>query len=115
LLRPRAKVLQDFPRQSRLFLDPNIEYDPAAVEKFLKDPKIKENLQGLASRLESLPEFTLQSTEAAVRGFADELGIKAGALINASRVALTGQSVAPGIFDVMTLMGREKTVARLRI
>jgi len=115
LLRPRARVLQDFPRQSCLFLDPNIEYDPAAVEKFLKDPKIKEHLQALASRLESLPEFTLQSTEAAVRGFADELGIKAGALINASRVALTGQSVAPGIFDVMTLMGREKTVARLRI
>lgn len=114
LLRPRAKVLQDFPRLARMFVSGDIEYDPAAVEKFLKDPKVREDLATLAARLESLPEFTLQSTEAAVRGHAQELGIKAGVLINAARVALTGQSAAPGIFDVMVLLGRERTVARLR-
>ena len=115
LLRPRAKVLQDFIRQSKVFLTSDIDYDPAAVEKFLKDPKVKEYLHILASRLQALPEFTLQNTETALRSLADELGIKAGVLINASRVALTGQAVAPGIFDVMTLFGRERTVARLRI
>lgn len=114
LLRPRAKVLQDFPRQARMFITADVEYDPAAAEKFLKDAKVTEQLRTLSERLESLPEFNLQSTEAAVRGLADELGIKAGVLMNASRVALTGQSVAPGLFDVMTLLGREKTVARLR-
>ena len=115
LLRPRAKVLQDFPRQSSMFLVEKPEADPAAVEKFLKDEKVREYLRTLAARLESLPDFTLQSTEAAVRGLADELGIKAGLLMNACRVALTGQSVAPGLFDVMTLLGREKTVNRLRL
>ena len=115
LLRPRARVLQDFSRLSRVFLAADIDYDPAAVDRFLKDAKVKEHLHLLASRLESLPEFTLQSTESAVRGLADELGIKAGVLINASRVALTGQAASPGIFDVMTLLGREKTVSRLRI
>ena len=49
------------------------------------------------------------------RGPIGESGIKAGVLINASRVALTGQAASPGIFDVMTLLGREKTVSRLRI
>jgi glutamyl-tRNA synthetase len=114
LFRPRAKVLQDFPRQGRVFIDDEIEKDSAAVEKFLKDPKAHENLRTLASRLENLSEFNLQSTEAAVRGLADELGVKAAALISPARVALTGQTASPGIFDVITLLGREKTVDRLR-
>ena len=114
LLRPRAKVIQDFPRQSRMFLADDVEYDAAAVEKFLKDPKSKEHLLTLASRLEALPEFTLQSTEAAVRALAEELGIKAAVLISSARVALTGQTASPGIFDVITLLGRRKTVVRLR-
>jgi glutamyl-tRNA synthetase len=114
LFRPRAKVLQDFPRQARMFVADDVEFDPAAVEKFLKDSNAKENLSKLASRLETLPDFTLESTEAVVRGLAEELGIKAGALISPVRVALTGQTASPGIFDVMTLLGREKTLNRLR-
>jgi glutamyl-tRNA synthetase len=114
LFRPRAKVLQDFPRQARLFITDEIETDPAAAAKFLKDTKAHENLRTLASRLEDSAEFTLQSTESVVRGLADELGIKAGALISPVRVALTGQTASPGIFDVMTLLGRERTVSRLR-
>ncbi len=115
LYRPRAKVLQDFPRQSRIFLIEGIEYDQAAVEKFLKDENVRGYLRRLAGRLEALPEFTRQTTEAAVRGLADELGIKPGVLMNAARVALTGQPVAPGLFDVMVLLGRQKTTRRLRI
>ncbi len=114
LFRPRAKVLQDFPRQARMFIADELEYDPAAAEKFLKDPKAKEYLTTVAARLEALPEFTLQSTEPLVRGLAEELGIKAGALISPVRVALTGQTASPGIFDVITLLGREKTLKRLR-
>lgn len=114
LFRPRAKVLQDFPRQARIFLVDEIEYDAAAVEKFLNNSKVRQDLLALAARLELLPEFTLQSTEETVRSLAQELGVKAGVLINAARVALTGQAAAPGIFDVMTLLGRERTIARLR-
>jgi glutamyl-tRNA synthetase len=115
LYRPRAKVLQDFPKQSRMFLIDHVEFDQAAVDKFLKDDKIRGYLRTLADRLEALPDFKHDSVEAAVRGLADELGVKAGVLMNASRVALTGQAVAPGLFDVMILLGRDKTVARLRL
>jgi glutamyl-tRNA synthetase len=98
-----------------MFIADEVESDPAAVDKFLKDPKAKELLRAVVARLEALPEFTLQSTEAVVRSLADERGIKAGALISPVRVALTGQTASPGIFDVITLLGREKTLERLRL
>jgi len=114
LYRPRAKVLQDFPRQSRVFLIDQVEFDPAAVEKFLKDENVRHYLRTLADRLAAIPEFDHHNIESAVRGLATELGIKAGILMNAARVALTGQTVAPGLFDVMLLLGRQKTVSRLK-
>jgi glutamyl-tRNA synthetase len=113
--RPRAKVLQDFPKLSRMFLIDHVEYDQAAVEKFLKDDTVRGYLKSLSDRLAALPEFTHESLEAAVRTLAEELGIKPAILMNASRVALTGQAVAPGLFDVMMLLGRDKTVTRLRL
>jgi glutamyl-tRNA synthetase len=113
LYRPRAKVLQDFPKQSRFFLINDVEFDPAAVDKFLKDEKVLKDLDSLGKRLAVLEEFTHNSIEVAVRGLAVELGVKPAALMNPARVALTGQAIAPGLFDVMLLLGREKTVARL--
>jgi glutamyl-tRNA synthetase len=113
--RPRAKVLQDFPKLSRIFLIDHVEYDQAAVEKFLKDDTVRGYLKTLSDRLAALPEFTHESLEAAVRTLAEELGIKPAILMNASRVALTGQAVAPGLFDVMMLLGRDKAVTRLRL
>ena len=114
LYRPRAKVLQDFPKQSRFFLIDGVEFDPAAVDKFLKDEKVLANLRLLGDRLGNLQDFTHDNIEAAVRGLAAELGVKPAALMNPARVALTGQAVAPGLFDVMLLLGREKTAARLK-
>jgi glutamyl-tRNA synthetase len=114
LYRPRAKVLQDFPKQSRFFFIDEVEFDPAAVDKFLKDEKVLSYLNMLGDRLAGLQEFTHDHIEAAVRGLATELGVKPAALMNPARVALTGQAVAPGLFDVMLLLGREKTAARLK-
>ena len=54
------------------------------------------------------------TVETALRRFAEEKGTKAGVLINAARTALTGQSVGPGMFEVFLLMGRDRSVARLR-
>jgi glutamyl/glutaminyl-tRNA synthetase len=115
LYRPRAKVLQDFPKQSRIFLTEDVEYDPQAVQKFLKDDSVRKYLHSLGERLQNLPDFSHQGLENVVRGLADELGVKPGVLMNAARVALTGQAVAPGIFDVIALLGRDKVVKRLTI
>jgi glutamyl-tRNA synthetase len=114
LYRPRAKVLTDFPKQSRILLLEEVEYDPAAVEKFLKDEKVRSYMGMLGERIAASPEFTHDGLEKTVRSLAEELGVKAAVLMNPARVALTGQAVAPGLFDVMLLLGRDKTVNRLR-
>ena len=71
-------------------------------------------LEALAQALEADPDYTQASLEAATRALATALGMKAGELIGLARIALTGRKVAPGIFDVMWLVGRERAVARLR-
>ena len=68
----------------------------------------------LGRRYSDLPDFTEQETERVLREFAVEKGVKAGALINGARVALTGQGVAPSLFAVMCALGKEKTAARLQ-
>ena len=67
----------------------------------------------LASRYGSASEFTEASTEQVLRAFAEEKGMKAGALINGARVALTGQAVAPSLFAVMVNLGKDRVVKRL--
>ena len=58
--------------------------------------------------------FTEQDTERVLRDFAVEKNVKAGALINGARVALTGQGVAPSLFAVMCALGKTKTSSRLK-
>jgi glutamyl-tRNA synthetase len=115
LYRPRSKVLHDFPKQSRFFFIDHVEFDPAAVEKFLKDDQVRGYLRMLGDRIEAAADFTHDGLEVVVRRLAEELGVKAAVIMNPARVALTGQAVAPGLFDVMLLLGREKTARRLRL
>ena len=114
LLKPRARSLKDFATVFRGYFSDQYEIDPAAREKFLKDDSVRQMLAELGSRYASASDFTEQSTEQVLRDFATEKGIKAGGLINGSRVALTGQAVAPSLFAVMAALGREKTAERLR-
>ena len=113
LLKPRARSLKDFATAFRAYFSDAFEYDPVAVAKFLKDGATRAFLVQLAQRYAETPEFTEASTEVTLRAFADENGIKAGMLINGSRVALTGQAVAPSLFAVMAALGKERVVARL--
>jgi glutamyl-tRNA synthetase len=114
LLKPRARNLKDFAISFRAFFTDTFQPDPAAVEKFLKEDSIRQMLAELGARYaESVGAFTEPETEKVLRGFAAEKNVKAGALINGARVALTGQGVAPSLFAVMVALGKEKTVARL--
>jgi glutamyl-tRNA synthetase len=114
LLQPRARTLKDFSESNRAFFTGRFEYGPEAVKKFWKDPSVADLLGALADRLAGVEPFDLGSTERVLRELASEKSAKAGVLINAARVALTGQAVAPGIFDVMVVLGREWVVERLR-
>lgn len=113
LLKPRARSLKDFAVSFKSFFSDEFDADPAAVGKFLKDASVRQMLVELGQRYAAAQDFSEQATERILRDFAAEKGIKAGALINGARVALTGQGVAPSLFAVMSNLGRERTAKRL--
>jgi len=113
LLRPRAKRLTDFVEQARPFLVETVEYEPEAIAKHLSSPDVRDHIAALTTALRGLDTFDETQVEAAVRDTAAARGIKAGALIHSTRVALTGRTTSPGIFDVLVLLGRARSLARL--
>ena len=115
LIRQRYFTLKDFSQQGRAYFSDDFDFDEGAVNKNLrKEPRMRELLRGLADKLEPVEPFNAETSEAALRAFADEAGVKAGLLINGSRTMLTGQAVGPSMFDIFDVLGREASVQRLR-
>jgi glutamyl-tRNA synthetase len=114
LLKPRARSLKDFAGSFRALFVDDFDPDPAAVDKFLLVENVRRLLIELGGRYAASANFSEQETEKILRDFATEKGVKAGALINGARVALTGQAVAPSLFAVMGALGRDAVVNRLQ-
>ena len=115
LIRQRYFTLKDFSGQGRAYFSDDFDFDEAAVQKNLrKEPRLRELLNGLADKLETVEPFNAETSEAALRAFADEAGVKAGLLINGSRTMLTGQAVGPSMFEIFDVLGRDTSVQRLR-
>jgi glutamyl-tRNA synthetase len=112
-IRSRFSTLLDFPSKGRAYFADDYPIEPAALEK-LNVPGAPELLHELAGRIAQNPEFTEATVEAGLRALAAERGVKAGVLINASRAALTGQTVGPSAFAVFVCVGRERVVQRLK-
>lgn len=113
LLKPRARRLDDFATQGRVFFTDEVDYEEAAVQKHLAPDGMLDHLVALDAGFAALPEFDVASTEAELRAVAEGRGLKAGTLIHAVRVAITGKTTSPGLFEVLTLVGRERTHQRL--
>src|SRR5437867_3990078 len=114
LLRPRVRLIPDFSSWSRAFFADDFSYEQAAKDKFWKDPKVPDLLSKTADALAALPEWNHDACDHASRAVAEAGGVKAGLLINAIRVAIVGQAVAPPLFDTMVALGQERVVRRLR-
>jgi glutamyl-tRNA synthetase len=114
LIRPRTRLLGDFTTWARAFFSDDFAYEPAAVAKFWKDPKLADLLGKLADALAALTDWNHDACDKALRDLAAAETVKAGLLINAARVAITGQAVAPPLFDTMVAIGQPRVVARLR-
>ncbi|HXC62675.1 MAG TPA: glutamate--tRNA ligase, partial [Nitrospiria bacterium] len=89
------------------------EFDPKAKEKFLK-PSVRPLFEKLTERLENAATFDSAAIEAIFKELIAAAGIKLGDLAQPVRIALTGRTVSPGIYEVMELLGKERTVARLK-
>jgi glutamyl-tRNA synthetase len=113
-LRERAKTLVELVDFAGFYLRDDIEVDPKAAAKFLK-PEIAEPLRALVAELESLAgDFAESSVQAAFERVLARFSLKLGQLAQPVRVALTGGTVSPGIYEVIGVLGARRTVARLR-
>jgi glutamyl/glutaminyl-tRNA synthetase len=102
-------------RQAAPFFDGTIAFDPEAVEKQWKDRDgVASLLHAVQDRLETVEGWTPEHLETALRALAEERGVAAGKIFQPLRVALTGLTVSPGIFEVLVTMGPELTTKRLQ-
>ena len=118
-LKVRSKRLLDFVRDARPFLSEDFEYRDDAVGKYLggdgkTDPgTVKERMRALRAALETLDPFSEEATEKVLRDLATSRGEKASDHIHPLRIALVGTAVSPGIFTILTLVGKERAVRRI--
>jgi len=116
LLKVRARTVDDIVRQAAPYLRDEIAYDPDAVAKQWKDRAATiELLVAVRDAVAAVPAWEAGPLEESLRLLAEQLGFgeKAGKLFQPMRVALTGLGVSPGIFDVLIMLGRERSLARL--
>ena len=113
LLRPRVKRLTDFVDAGRYFFSDDLAFDEAAVARHVRVEGMAAHLAALDRGWAALETFEAVSLEASLREVADARGMKAAAMIHAVRVALTGRSASPGLFEVAAFLGRARVHQRL--
>lgn len=115
LVKPRVRTLDQFVFELEPFLRDVPDMDEAAAARHLASEQVRAALPRLTERLDTVEPFDPAHTEQALRAVAAESGVKAAGLIHATRVAVTGRAVSPGLFDVLALMGRRRVIARLSV
>ena len=113
LVKERAKTLMEMVEWVKPYFGQAVIYDEEAAKKFLT-PATAPILSKLLARFEAFPSFSKQPWEEAFKQLVEEEGMKMGQLAQPVRVALTGRTASPGLFDVMEILGRDRTLFRLR-
>ncbi len=114
LLCKRIKTLDDFAEQTRFIFEEKIDYEPGAADEFLKNrPYLLEGFSKLIAGLKTLSPFEAKDVELLLRRIAEEINVTAKDFILPVRVAVTGRSVSPPLFESIYLLGKEKTIRRL--
>ncbi len=114
----RLTTLQDIVPQTRFFFTDDFEYEEKAVKKWWggsdeKKEKTCEILTNLGQILKEVTEFDLETVEASIWKYTDEHDIKRVAAMQAMRIALTGTSFGPSLFDIVILLGRDEVLKRI--
>lgn len=108
----RVVTLAEVPEHADFFLMDEIPVDPAAAEKFLTDalkPFFRKVVEGLHT-----VEWDISAIEAMIRGHMEAMELKPKESIQPIRVAITGRAASPGLFEMVYLIGRERTIARMQ-
>ncbi len=112
-LNARSKTLKEMADGAEFYFQENLIYDENAVKKFLT-PAVLEPLTQLIAALEALETFTEKALEAAFTKILESAGLKFGKIAQPVRVALTGKTVSPGIFEIIEVLGKERVLSRLK-
>lgn len=111
-LKERAKTMIELIESARfLYADRPLALDDKAAA--LLTPEARTLIKGLVPALEATEPWSHETTECTVRAFADQQGLKLGAVAQPLRAALTGRVTSPGIFEVLAVLGKEESIARL--
>ena len=112
-LQPRSKTLKDMAKDALFYLQESIVYDQKAAKKFLK-PAALEPLNILINELEKVADFTESALEDAFKAVMERTGLKLGKIAQPVRVALTGRTASPGIFEITEIIGKKQVLSRLQ-
>ncbi|MCF8069033.1 MAG: glutamate--tRNA ligase [Desulfobacterales bacterium] len=112
-LNTRSKTILEMADSAMFYYRDNISYDEKAAKKFLKEAAL-EPLKMLAENLEAIENFSEKNLEQAFLAVMESTGLKLGKIAQPVRVALTGTTVSPGIFEVIEVLGKDKTVSRIK-
>ena len=111
-LKERSKTLLELANSLRYYIAEEVEYNEKAKEKFL-NAKGRDLLVALKEALTSIPEFSHHELEQVFKSVVEKHGVKLKDLAQPVRVAMTGGTESPGIFEVLEVVGKEKTIRRL--
>ncbi len=114
LLKERCRLLSDFVAQGYYFFTDEFSFDEKGVKKFFSAPQAADQLENWLVELEKIEPFETEQLENALRDLAEKLGVKAATLIHPTRLALTGITKGPSLFELMELLGKEKCLLRIR-
>jgi glutamyl-tRNA synthetase len=112
-LNARSKTLDEMAEAARFYYEDTVSYEPAAAEKFMKSESL-EPFTLLVQKMESAPDFTVPVLEAIFLSVMEATGLKLGKIAQPVRVALTGKTASPGIFEIMEILGKEQVLGRLK-
>ncbi len=108
----KFRIFSELPAYGGFYFSDQISYQPEGVAKHFI-PENKPRLQALREALAALENFDATSIEAALKATATELGVKVGALVHPTRLAITGSNAGPSLYHLLEILGREKVFARL--
>ena len=113
LVKERAKTLVEMVHWVTPYFGESVLFDEEAAKKFLTPAHVP-LLTKLADRFEAFPTVSKEEWEESFKKLVEKEGIKMGQLAQPVRVALTGRTASPGLFEVMEVLGRDRTLKRLR-
>ncbi|MFP3928182.1 MAG: glutamate--tRNA ligase [Desulfobacteraceae bacterium] len=112
-LKPRSRTLVEMAEGAAFYFVPDVAYEEKGDRKFLQ-PDVLPYLEELEERLAGMEEFNEKELESLFSTYLEERGLKLKAIAQPLRVALTGRTASPGLFEVMAVLGRDETVRRIR-